>query len=92
MENFILYEEIGRGKSSIVYKGRRKGTIKFLAILCIEKNKRPAITNWVSFILFIYLLKCNPIMQNFIFCTFTFEKGLDSEKKMYQYKKNLYNG
>ena len=47
MENFILYEEIGRGKNSIVYKGRRKGTIKFLAILCIEKSERAAITNWV---------------------------------------------
>lgn len=47
MENFILYEEIGRGKNSVVYKGRRKGTIKFLAILCIDKIKRPAITNWV---------------------------------------------
>ena len=50
MENFILYEEIGKGKNSIVYKGRRKGTIKFLAILCIEKTKRAAITNWVRYI------------------------------------------
>nr|CAB3267503.1 serine/threonine-protein kinase ULK4-like [Phallusia mammillata] len=47
MENFILYEEIGRGTNSIVYKGRRKGTITFLAILCIEKDARAAITNWV---------------------------------------------
>nr|XP_039253337.1 LOW QUALITY PROTEIN: serine/threonine-protein kinase ULK4-like [Styela clava] len=47
MENFILYEEIGKGSHSVVYKGRRKGTINFLAILCIEKCKRGAITNWV---------------------------------------------
>ncbi|XP_052580591.1 serine/threonine-protein kinase ULK4 isoform X6 [Peromyscus californicus insignis] len=47
MENFILYEEIGRGNKTIVYKGRRKGTINFVAILCTEKCKRPEMTNWV---------------------------------------------
>uniref|UniRef100_A0A286XAU7 Protein kinase domain-containing protein n=1 Tax=Cavia porcellus TaxID=10141 RepID=A0A286XAU7_CAVPO len=47
MENFILYEEIGRGSKTVVYKGRRKGTINFVAILCTEKCKRPEITNWV---------------------------------------------
>ncbi|XP_023384798.1 serine/threonine-protein kinase ULK4 [Pteropus vampyrus] len=52
MENFILYEEIGRGSKTIVYKGRRKGTINFVAILCTDKCKRPEITNWVSLICF----------------------------------------
>ncbi|KAM6280982.1 serine/threonine-protein kinase ULK4 isoform 2-T2 [Porphyrio hochstetteri] len=47
MENFILYEEIGRGSKTIVYKGRRKGTINFVAILCTDKCKRAEITNWV---------------------------------------------
>ncbi|XP_016051574.1 PREDICTED: serine/threonine-protein kinase ULK4 [Miniopterus natalensis] len=47
MENFILYEEIGRGSKTVVYKGRRKGTINFVAILCTDKSKRPEITNWV---------------------------------------------
>lgn len=47
MENFILYEEVGRGSKTVVYKGRRKGTINFVAILCTEKCKRPEITNWV---------------------------------------------
>ncbi|KAJ6661988.1 hypothetical protein lerEdw1_012835 [Lerista edwardsae] len=47
MENFILYEEIGRGKKTVVYKGRRKGTINFVAILCTDKCKRAEITNWV---------------------------------------------
>lgn len=42
-----MYEEIGRGSKTIVYKGRRKGTINFVAILCTEKCKRPEITNWV---------------------------------------------
>ncbi|EPY83644.1 serine/threonine-protein kinase ULK4-like protein [Camelus ferus] len=47
MENFILYEEIGKGSKTVVYKGRRKGTINFVAILCTDKCKRPEITNWV---------------------------------------------
>lgn len=48
MENFILYEEIGRGSKTVVYKGRRKGTINFVAVLCTDKCRRPEITNWVS--------------------------------------------
>ncbi|XP_039550396.1 serine/threonine-protein kinase ULK4 [Pimephales promelas] len=47
MENFILYEEIGRGSRSVVYKGRRKGSIHFVAILCSDKSKRPELTNHV---------------------------------------------
>ncbi|XP_010084300.1 PREDICTED: serine/threonine-protein kinase ULK4, partial [Pterocles gutturalis] len=47
MENFILYEEIGRGDKTVVYKGRRKGTINFVAVLCTDKCKRAEITNWV---------------------------------------------
>ncbi|KAK3093040.1 hypothetical protein FSP39_010415 [Pinctada imbricata] len=47
MENFVLYEELGRGNHSIIYKGRRKGTINFVAIHCIEKCKRPQVTNTV---------------------------------------------
>jgi hypothetical protein len=48
MENFVLYDEIGRGDHTIVYKGRRKGTINFLAIHCIDKCKRAYITNRVG--------------------------------------------
>ena len=47
MENFVLYEEVGKGKHSTVYKGRRKGTVNFVAIHCIDKCKRPEITNLV---------------------------------------------
>ena len=48
MENFVLYEEVGRGDHSIVYKGRRKETINFVAIHCVDKCKRPEVTNLVS--------------------------------------------
>ncbi|XP_039592868.1 serine/threonine-protein kinase ULK4 [Polypterus senegalus] len=47
MENFILYEEIGRGTKSIVYKGRKKGSISFVAIICCDKSKKAEITNHV---------------------------------------------
>ncbi|XP_075274936.1 serine/threonine-protein kinase ULK4 isoform X2 [Opisthocomus hoazin] len=47
MEAFILYEEIGRGNKTVVYKGRRKGTINFVAVLCTDKCKTAEITNWV---------------------------------------------
>jgi len=43
----VLYEDIGRGDHCVVYKGRRKGTINFVAISCIEKCKRHLITNTV---------------------------------------------
>ncbi|KAG8010251.1 Serine/threonine-protein kinase ULK4, partial [Nibea albiflora] len=47
MENFILYEELGTGSSSVVYKGRKKGTLSYVAIVCADKAKRPYITNHV---------------------------------------------
>ncbi|XP_045899646.1 serine/threonine-protein kinase ULK4 [Micropterus dolomieu] len=47
MENFILYEELGAGRSSVVYKGRRKGHLSYVAIICADKAKRPEITNHV---------------------------------------------
>ncbi|XP_028984122.1 serine/threonine-protein kinase ULK4 isoform X3 [Betta splendens] len=47
MENFILYEELGGGNSSVVYKGRRKGSLNYVAIICTDKDKRPEITNHV---------------------------------------------
>lgn len=47
MENFILYEKLGSGTSSVVYKGRRKGYLNYAAIVCSDKVKRPEITNHV---------------------------------------------
>lgn len=56
MENFVLYEEIGRGDKTVAYKGRRKGTINFVAILCADKCKRAEITNWVSVVFYLLSL------------------------------------
>ncbi|KAK3707960.1 hypothetical protein QZH41_001715 [Actinostola sp. cb2023] len=47
MENYVLYDEIGRGERSIVYKGRKKGTIEFVAIHCVDKSKRFELRNMV---------------------------------------------
>ncbi|XP_067934855.1 serine/threonine-protein kinase ULK4-like [Watersipora subatra] len=47
MENFVLYDEIGKTDNCIIYKGRRKGTVVFLAIYCVEKSRRAEITNQV---------------------------------------------
>ncbi|XP_061772276.1 serine/threonine-protein kinase ULK4-like [Nerophis ophidion] len=47
MDNFILYEELGSGSTSVVYKGRRKGHLNYVALKCSDKAKRPEITNHV---------------------------------------------
>ncbi|KAM3873467.1 serine/threonine-protein kinase ULK4 [Diretmus argenteus] len=47
MENFIIYDELGRGSRSVVHKGRRKGSLSYVAIICTDKTKRPEITNHV---------------------------------------------
>jgi serine/threonine-protein kinase ULK4 len=48
MNNYHLYEEIGHGKHSTVYKGRRKNTIEYLAIKSIDKSKRSRVLNEVT--------------------------------------------
>ncbi len=47
MDNFILYDDICKTENCVIYKGRRKGSINFVAIHCIEKILRPEITNLV---------------------------------------------
>ena len=47
MENFVLYDELGRGEQRTVYKGRRKGTVNYFAIHCVDKAKRDDLQNSV---------------------------------------------
>ena len=49
MENFVLYDEIYKSDEQTIFKARRKGTIKFLAISRIDKKKRLHVTNHVRF-------------------------------------------
>ncbi len=47
LNDYHIYEEIGRGKQSIVYKGRRKKTIEYVAIKSVEKSQRERLMNEV---------------------------------------------
>jgi serine/threonine-protein kinase ULK4 len=50
MNNYQIYEEIGRGRHSIVYKGRRKRSIEYFAIASMEKSQRQRVLNSVHFL------------------------------------------
>lgn len=50
MENFVLYDEICAFDGQTIFKARRKGTINFLAISCVDKKKRMHVTNHVRLI------------------------------------------
>lgn len=49
MDNIHIYEEIGKGKYSFVYKARKKKTIEYIAIKSIEKLKRSKVENEVFY-------------------------------------------
>ena len=40
MNNFHIYEQIGRGKHSVVYKSRRKKTIQYYAVKSVDKSQK----------------------------------------------------
>eukprot|EP00232_Nephroselmis_pyriformis_P028590 CAMPEP_0182871638 /NCGR_PEP_ID=MMETSP0034_2-20130328/11237_1 /TAXON_ID=156128 /ORGANISM="Nephroselmis pyriformis, Strain CCMP717" /LENGTH=310 /DNA_ID=CAMNT_0025004199 /DNA_START=152 /DNA_END=1080 /DNA_ORIENTATION=+ len=40
MNNFHIYEAIGKGKHSVVYKGRKKKSILYYAIKSVEKSQK----------------------------------------------------
>mmetsp|Transcript_44705 Transcript_44705/g.83486 ORF Transcript_44705/g.83486 Transcript_44705/m.83486 type:complete len:276 (-) Transcript_44705:58-885(-) len=48
MNNYHLYEEIGHGKFSKVYKGRKKYTIRFVAVKSFEKSRRDKVVTEVD--------------------------------------------
>eukprot|EP01012_Entosiphon_sulcatum_P041191 TRINITY_DN55003_c0_g1_i1.p1 TRINITY_DN55003_c0_g1~~TRINITY_DN55003_c0_g1_i1.p1 ORF type:complete len:1276 (-),score=187.17 TRINITY_DN55003_c0_g1_i1:24-3851(-) len=48
MQDYQIYTEIGKGKHSVVYKGRRKKTVDYFAIRSVEKSERPRILNEVE--------------------------------------------
>ncbi|WOK98161.1 serine/threonine-protein kinase RUNKEL [Canna indica] len=48
MNNYHIYEAIGRGKHSVVYKGRKKKTIEYFAIKSVEKSQRSKILHEVK--------------------------------------------
>lgn len=48
MENYIVYNELGAGSKCVVYKGRRKGSLSFVALISADKAMKPFITNHVG--------------------------------------------
>lgn len=50
MNNYHIYEEVGRGKYSVVYKGRRKKTVEYVAVKSVEKSRRKKVLNEVKFL------------------------------------------
>jgi len=38
-----IYDKIGRGKHSVVYKGRKKKTIMYYAIKSVDKAQKPRV-------------------------------------------------
>ena len=49
MNDYILYNELGRGAHTTVYKGRKKGQIDFVAICSYEKEQKKYVHNKVQF-------------------------------------------
>ena len=47
MNNYHIYEEVGRGKYSVVYKGRKKKTIEYVAVKSVERSRRRKLMNEV---------------------------------------------
>ena len=39
MENYAIYDEIGKGSHSVVYKARRKKTIEYVAVKSTDKSR-----------------------------------------------------
>ena len=48
MDRYHIYEAIGRGKHSVVYKGRRKKTIQYYAIKSVDKSQRQRVLQEVQ--------------------------------------------
>ncbi|KAG2789186.1 hypothetical protein PC129_g688 [Phytophthora cactorum] len=50
MENYNIYDEIGRGTHSFVYKARRKRSIEYVAVKSTAKSRMDKILNEVPFL------------------------------------------
>ena len=48
MNNYHIYEEVGRGQYSVVYKGRKKKTIEYVAVKSVERGRRKKLMNEVN--------------------------------------------
>jgi serine/threonine-protein kinase ULK4 len=51
MNQYHIYEKIGKGKYSTVYKGRRKKTVSYYAIKSVEKSQKARVLQEVGSVL-----------------------------------------
>jgi serine/threonine-protein kinase ULK4 len=48
MDNYHIYDEIGRGKHSVVYKGRLKKSLEYVALKSVDKKQAKKVHNEVQ--------------------------------------------
>jgi serine/threonine-protein kinase ULK4 len=48
MNNYHIYEEIGRGKYSVVYKGRKKKAIEYVIVKSVERSRKKKLMDEVA--------------------------------------------
>ena len=51
MNNYHIYDEIGRGKGSVVYKGRKRRTIEYVAVKSVDLKHKNRVLNEVRHLL-----------------------------------------
>jgi serine/threonine-protein kinase ULK4 len=48
MDRFHIYEEIGKGSKSQIYKGRERNSIKYVGIKRVDKSELGAVSRQVA--------------------------------------------
>ncbi len=48
MNNYVIYEEIGKGEFSVVHKGRKKRSIEFMTLKSFKKSRKDKVLNEVK--------------------------------------------
>ncbi len=50
MNDYQIIQDVGRSKHSMVYKGRKKKTVQFFALKCVDKTQKQKIMREVKFL------------------------------------------
>jgi serine/threonine-protein kinase ULK4 len=48
MNNYHIYDPVGKGKYSVVYKGRKKKSIEYVAVKSVERSRKKKLMDEVS--------------------------------------------
>ena len=44
MNDYQILQDIGKSKSALVYKGRKKKTVEFYALKCVDKSQKQKVS------------------------------------------------